>query len=254
MMLPTYHFLGMRVQPMTNKDVLDTIEHIVAAPAKNSILGNHNLHSLYLLQRTPLMQRFYQENTYTHVDGMSMVLLGQLLGIPLTRDHRTTYLNWFEDFLRMAAEKHWRIYFIGGPQSMIDLIPDTLLPRFPGLQLRAHHGFDEIAARTTVYKEIEEFQPHVILSGMGMPRQERWILEARNHITTHVFLPCGAALEYLMGLQKAPPRWIGQLGFEWLYRLLTRPKTLYRRYLIEPLFLMPSILREFTRRKPLVEQ
>lgn len=253
-MLPTYHFLGMRIQPMTDKDVLDTIENIVAEPARNCILGNHNLHSLYLMQRIPLMQYFYQQNTYTHADGMSMVLLGRLFGIPLTRAHRSTYLNWFEDFLSLSAKKHWRIYFIGGPQSMIDIIPGMLLPRFPGLQLRAHHGFDKPEALMAVYKEIEAFQPHVILAGMGMPRQERWILEARNHITTHVFLPCGAALEYLMGMQKAPPRWIGRLGFEWLYRLISRPQALYRRYLIEPLYLMPSIMCELIRRKPIVEQ
>jgi len=252
--VPTYRFLGVSVQPLTKTDLLSAIESTVDSSADNGIIGNHNLHSLYLLHRDDEMKQFYDVNRYTHIDGMSMILLARMLGVPLRRDHRTTYLDWFEDFLALAERKKWRLYFLGGREEMIASIPERLLTRYPNLLLRSHHGFDAFSPNTSVFGEIEEFAPHAVLVGMGMPLQERWILEARNRIRTHLFLPCGAAMEYLMNFQKAPPRWIGRIGLEWLYRFISRPKALYRRYLLEPLVLLPIILREVAARRAYVKE
>jgi N-acetylglucosaminyldiphosphoundecaprenol N-acetyl-beta-D-mannosaminyltransferase len=178
------------------------------------------------------------------LDGISLILLAKSLKLPLQRVHRTTYLDWIEDFFSMAEQKSWRIYFLGGSPSMADRIPDRLHAQFPELQVRCHHGFDAFTSDTQVWKEIEEFSPHVILVGMSMPIQERWITQARSKVNTHLFLPCGAALEYLLRIQRPPPCWLGQLGLEWLFRLITRPRKLFRRYLVEPLLLLPMVLQE----------
>ena len=190
------------------------------------------------------MKGFYEVNSYTQVDGISLILLAKLFKVPLRRIHRTTYLDWIEDFFYLAEQKAWRVYFLGGPPSMEARVPGRLHSQFPGLQVRCHHGFDAMAPDTQVWKEIEEFSPHVILVGMGMPIQERWIMQARGRVDTHLFLPCGAALEYLLRIQRPPPRWLGRLGLEWLFRLVTRPRKLFRRYLVEPLLLLPMVLRE----------
>jgi N-acetylglucosaminyldiphosphoundecaprenol N-acetyl-beta-D-mannosaminyltransferase len=246
-MFPTYRFLGIAVQPLTKADLLKTIESIVLSNDHNCIIGNHNLHSLYLFHHDSDMREFYEASTYTHADGISLILLAKLFELPLRRIHRNTYLDWIEDFFAMAEQKSWRIYFLGGPPSMVDRVPARLHSQFPGLQVRCHQGFDAFDPDTEVWKEIEEFSPHVILAGMGMPIQERWIMQARSRVNTHLFLPCGAAIEYFLRIQRPPPRWIGQLGMEWLYRLITRPRKLFRRYLIEPLVLLPMVLRELTK-------
>ena len=44
-------------------------------------------------------------------------------------------------------------------------------------------------------------------------------------------------MDYVAGVLPTPPRWVGQIGFEWLYRLLNEPGRLWRRYLVEPWFL-----------------
>ena len=53
-----------------------------------------------------------------------------------------------------------------------------------------------------------------------------------------VILPCGAAMDYIAGEIPTPPRWAGRLGLEWLYRLLAEPGRLWKRYLVEPWFLL----------------
>lgn len=91
---------------------------------------------------------------------------------------------------------------------------------------------------------INAYQPHVLMVGMGMPRQEYWILDNIEHIHTNAILTAGACMDYLAGAIPTPPRWMGKMGLEWLYRLLSEPKRLWRRYLVEPWFVAGLFLRE----------
>jgi N-acetylglucosaminyldiphosphoundecaprenol N-acetyl-beta-D-mannosaminyltransferase len=77
--------------------------------------------------------------------------------------------------------------------------------------------------------------------GMGMPRQEVWVLENREDIDARALFCCGALMDYVAGEIPTPPRWIGRLGFEWLYRLLSEPSRLWRRYLLEPWSVMERL-------------
>jgi N-acetylglucosaminyldiphosphoundecaprenol N-acetyl-beta-D-mannosaminyltransferase len=251
---PAYSYLGMKVQALSKTDLLGVIESTIKSGADNAVIGNQNLHSLYLLHHDAKMKEYYDINSYTHVDGMSLIILARLLGVPLQRVHRAAYLDWFEDFLRMAEDMSWRIYFLGGKRNVADHLSDRLRVDYPRLKIMSHHGYDAFTPATSVYAEIEEYAPHVVLVGMGMPLQEKWILQARTRIHTNVFFQCGAIMDYLMGEQKMPPRWLGNMGLEWLYRLLSRPQALCVRYLVEPIRLLPLIMREMIRRKIFAEK
>ncbi|RUT04502.1 hypothetical protein DSM107010_57820 [Chroococcidiopsis cubana SAG 39.79] len=70
--------------------------------------------------------------------------------------------------------------------------------------------------------------------GIGMPRQEHWILDNLDRLSANAILTAGAAMDYVAGAVPTPPRWAGQFGLEWLFRLLAEPQRLWRRYSIEP--------------------
>jgi N-acetylglucosaminyldiphosphoundecaprenol N-acetyl-beta-D-mannosaminyltransferase len=108
---PTYHFLGLRVNALTKRELLDAIQSAVQKHAENCIIGNHNLHSVYLFHRDAEMRRFYDRNLYTHIDGMSVILLARMLGLRLESRRKTSYLDWFDEFLLLAEKASWRIYF-----------------------------------------------------------------------------------------------------------------------------------------------
>ena len=247
----SYRFLGIRVHALTKPDLLVAIENVIKAGTPNSIIGNHNLHSLYLCQSNAEIRRFYDRNTYTHVDGMSIIILARIFGVPLGRIHRTGYLDWFDDFLSMAEKNSWRIYFLGGRPKVASGLLDKFHTVYPNLQLCSHHGYDAFEHGTTVFEEIKAFAPHVLMVGMGMPLQERWIETEvlSNRINVNLILSCGAIMDYYMGAQKAAPRWLGQIGLEWMYRLVRDPKRLFFRYVIEPVTLLPLIICEWRKRK-----
>lgn len=107
--------------------------------------------------------------------------------------------------------------------------------------------FDATAGSAENQKMLElinAYQPNVLMVGMGMPRQEHWILDNLESIHANTILTCGACIDYIAGVIPTPPRWMGRFGLEWLSRLLSEPKRLWRRYLLEPWFVATLFVRE----------
>lgn len=90
---PNYTLLGAWINALTISD----LNALIAEAVKHGqrwIIAHHNLHSIYLYHHDPNMHAFYAKADYTHVDGMALILLGGLLGLPLRREYRVTYADW----------------------------------------------------------------------------------------------------------------------------------------------------------------
>jgi N-acetylglucosaminyldiphosphoundecaprenol N-acetyl-beta-D-mannosaminyltransferase len=239
-----YTLLGVECDALTISDVLNKFEYAIETDQPNLIIGNHNLHSIYLFHREPRMQCFYDSCNAIYIDSMLLIVLGKLLGLPLQRKHRTAFLDWYKDFLSLAEVRGWRIFYVGGRQESVRKGAEWFRGHYPKLSIRFHHGFFTSCQVPALYDEIREFKPHILLVGMGMPRQEDWILSALGNVRANAIVNGGAMIEYLMGDLVATPRWLGQLGLEWMFRLVMEPRRLARRYLIEPLYLLDLLARD----------
>ena len=83
----SFDLLGIRVHALSKRELVGCISQAVTHGVRY-IIGNHNLHSLYMWFHEPRMREFYSLTDYTHIDGMSLVVLGRLFGLPLKREHR----------------------------------------------------------------------------------------------------------------------------------------------------------------------
>jgi N-acetylglucosaminyldiphosphoundecaprenol N-acetyl-beta-D-mannosaminyltransferase len=247
-----YKLLGITIDAVTSEQLIDAAVAAVDSKRRNLIFGNHNLHSLHLFHKEANLAEFYSNCHLTHIDGMSLILLGRMLGLPLARRHRTTYLDWIEAFLATAESKGWKVYVLGGTAESAATLPDLLHKNFPALKIRSHHGFITPQDDAAILDDIRDFAPDALMVGMGMPRQERWIVRALPHLNTSLIFNCGAAFEYLVGAKYRPPRWAGQLGVEWLFRMLSEPRRLAGRYLIEPFCIIPLLVRAAISRVPIL--
>jgi N-acetylglucosaminyldiphosphoundecaprenol N-acetyl-beta-D-mannosaminyltransferase len=213
------------------------------------IIAHHNLHSIYLYHQNSKMRAFYAKADYTHVDGMSLVLLGRLFGLPLKRKHRVTYADWTIPLMAEATQQGWRVFYLGSKPGVAEQGARILQDRFPSLQIATTHGYfdarPDSQENQAVLQAINAYQPHVLMVGMGMPRQEHWVLDNLERLSTNTILMAGAAIDYVAGVVPTPPRWAGRFGLEWLFRLVTEPRRLWRRYLVEPWYLLRLILAEW---------
>lgn len=216
------------------------------------IVANHNLHSIYVYHQDSKMRNFYANADYIHVDGMAMVLLGKLFGLPLERKHRVTYADWIYSIISEAARNNWRVFYLGSKPGVADKGASLLRQQHPSLQIQTAHGYFDAQVESqenkAVVSAINSYRPHILLVGMSMPRQEHWISDNFEQLKTNVILPSGAAIDYVAGNVPTPPRWAGRWGLEWLFRLFAEPTRLWQRYLVEPWFVLRVILLQYVKR------
>lgn len=244
--------MGIRVHALTVDDLTAAEAACIARPGASLII-NHNLHSLYLVQRDAVMRALYARADYIHIDGMALIWLGRLLGFPLRRDHRVTWLDWLEPLMAAAAARGWSVFYLGGKAGIAAKAANRLAAEFPGLVVETASGYFDArpgsADSEALLARINAARPDILMVGMGMPRQEHWIHHHIDRLEVGVVHAPGACFDYVAGEVPRPPRWVGRAGLEWLYRLLSEPRRLWRRYLVEPWSVLGLFLRELLRRR-----
>jgi N-acetylglucosaminyldiphosphoundecaprenol N-acetyl-beta-D-mannosaminyltransferase len=243
---PRYKLLGVNVDAVTHGDLHDVMAEAVAGNQR-LLIANHNLHSIYLLHHDPHFRGMYERADCIYVDGMPIIFLAQALGLPLKREHRTTFLDAFEDLVAEVARRDWRLFYLGSKPGVADRGAEILRKRFPGLQIATQHGYFDArpgsAENRRVIDAINAFRPHLLMVGMGMPRQERWTAENLDVLSANAIITSGATMDFLAGEVPVPPRWAGPLGLYGLTRLVNEPGRLWKRYLIEPWYILGLFLR-----------
>ena len=240
-----YEILGVKVNLLSMVQLNSLIAEAVRSNSK-WIIANHNLNSLYIFHHNAAMKNFYSKVDYVHIDGMALIFLGKLLNLPFKREHRVTYADWIWSLMQQAVESKWRVLYLGSKPGVAARGADILREQYPGLEITTAHGYFSAGSQNqAVIDKINSYQPHILMVGMGMPRQEEWILDNIARVNTNIVLPSGACIDYIAKEIATPPRWMGQVGLEWLYRLATEPKRLWRRYLVEPWFIAKLLLEEF---------
>ncbi len=245
------HLLGADVDVVTPDCVMDFVAERVASGGR-AVVANHNLHSLYLYQKYPEMRAFYRRADLIEIDSMPLIAWGRMLGFNVSAAHRCTYLDFRETFWELVQKNNWRVYHIGGEPEHVDLSRDAILARYPGVQLYTHSGYFNVNGpeNDALLADLAAKAPHIMLIGMGMPRQEVWVERNYDRLPHAVILPVGGAFDYEAGVTYTPPRWTGRAGLEWLVRFIHDPARLFGRYFIEPWSLLPLFAQDFLRRDP----
>ena len=240
---PRLSLLGGQVDLITSGEMLRFVD-IVAGAGGSAVIANHNGHSLFLMRRNRDLQAFFEDADVIQIDSTPMIAWGALLGLPVRGRHRSTYLDWRREFWPLANLRGWRVFYLGGGPGVAKLACNRLAAAWPNVILAAHDGYFDASADSSANRKalgrIADFAPDILFVGMGMPRQEQWILDNRAHLTSGVIFSVGAAFDYEAGAQPIPPRWSGRLGLEWLFRLAGHPRRLGLRYLVEPWSLLPA--------------
>jgi N-acetylglucosaminyldiphosphoundecaprenol N-acetyl-beta-D-mannosaminyltransferase len=239
--------LGQPVDLVKPEEVLHHMQEAVRHGRK-SLIANHNLHSLYLMQKRPELAAFYARADLVEVDSTPLLAFSRALGLHSRGFHRCTYLDWRDHFWSVAHREGWRVMSIGGAPGVGDEAARRLARTYPDAEIAIRHGFfdphRDSPENRQVLDAITAFRPHILFVGMGMPRQELWIDNNYDALPDCVILSVGAAFDYEAGVQSAAPRWMGRAGIEWAYRLVHDPRRLFARYCVEPWTLLPLALQD----------
>ncbi|WP_409515453.1 WecB/TagA/CpsF family glycosyltransferase, partial [Brevundimonas sp.] len=117
--------MGQWVDLVRPEEVQHHIQQAVTEGRK-SLIANHNLHSLYLMQRTPGLAAFYDRADMVEVDSTPLIAFSRLAGLNSRGFHRCTYLDWRDHFWSVAARNGWRVLSVGGASGVGETAADRL--------------------------------------------------------------------------------------------------------------------------------
>ncbi len=140
-----------------------------------------------------------------------------------------------------AAARGLPIYLYGATAELLGTLTTALAERFPGLIIAGARpsAFRTLSAeeRAAVDREIIGSGARIVFVGLGCPRQETWVYEHKAALSMPL-IAVGAAFDFIAGKQPQAPMWMQNSGLEWLFRLSTEPRRLWRRYvMLNPAFL-----------------
>ncbi len=132
-----------------------------------------------------------------------------------------------------AADRGEPIYLYGGSQSTLDILNKLLPEKIPGLKIAGSYSppFRELTKEedADVVRAINQSGAKTVWVSLGCPKQERWMAAHRGRVHA-VMIGVGAAFDYHAGVIKRAPLWMQHNGLEWLHRLCSEPRRLFKRY------------------------
>lgn len=153
-----------------------------------------------------------------------------------------------------AAKEGLPLYFFGTQRETLDKLIDNLKSKFPGIliagsepsQFRKLNEQESI----TLVQRISESGAKITFVGLGCPRQEIWAYELGNELSMPIFA-VGAAFPFHAGTLQQAPLWMQSNGLEWLFRLVSEPRRLWKRYVyLNPAYLFLVALQFLKLRTP----
>ncbi len=166
-----------------------------------------------------------------HADGQIIVMASRWFGNTPIADRSST-TDMFIDSLAGAAESNVSYYLLGGEETVNAECARRIIEAAPGLHLAGRrNGFWTPAEEDAVIEEINAAAPDVLWVGTGKPREQAFCVRNRDRIKAGWIVTCGGLYNYVTGDYPRAPMWMQKSGFEWLHRMVTRPKQLAWRYI-----------------------
>lgn len=188
-----------------------------------------NVAILMMMRRDKLLRSFIEQSDLTVVDGQPIVWLSRLMGAPLPE--RVTGIDLCDDLSSVASECQSRLYLLGGTTDVITATRSRLSRLYPDLNIvGVRDGYFDWSEAPQVAAAIQESQADILLVGMGVPRQERFLNDYCRATGVKIALPVGGSFDVLAGEKRRAPKPIQDTGLEWLFRLLQEPRRLFWRY------------------------
>jgi N-acetylglucosaminyldiphosphoundecaprenol N-acetyl-beta-D-mannosaminyltransferase len=151
------------------------------------------------------------------------------------------------ELCRRAAAEGLPVFLFGGDQPLLDELSARLCQLSPGLQVAGTRAsrFRTLSTneRAALVEEIRASGARLVFVGLGCPRQEVFVYEMRDALSLPL-VAVGAAFPFHAGRLPQAPAWMQRRALEWLFRLASEPRRLWRRYLLlNPLFVMLLLLQ-----------
>lgn len=206
-----------------------------------------NAYTLALAEKDPLYAEILRDDAVNLPDGRPIALVSKMMGhVPRLRQVRGPQL--FLDIFDLGRRHGLRHYLLGSSPEVLESLQNRLVADFPGCKI--------VGVESPPYRPLspEEYEaqdrriraasPHIVWVGLGTPKQDA---EAQRlaESTGATTIAVGAAFDFAAGHLPEAPSWLTRYGLEWLFRLASEPRRLWKRYLFGNARFLMIVIKSF---------
>lgn len=212
-----------------------------------------NVHSVVTAAHDRQFHRAIAASDMATPDGAPVAWMLRRLGRPDQVRVNGPDLMWsLFNVLQTTAPRSSSVFLYGSTDETLASVRARCFDAFPAVRI--------VGAISPPFRELTEEEDNAIVSrinesgaglvfvGLGCPKQELWMAEHRGRINA-VMLGVGAAFDFHARTTRRAPEWMQHNGLEWLYRLLSEPKRLWRRYLVSNSLFIAGATKQLIRRR-----
>jgi len=236
-------FLNIEIDNLTMNELLENLNKY------GGFVVTPNVDHLVKLQVDLEFFKAYNIAEYCVCDSKIIQLISKFLGHPIKE--KISGSDLFPAFYQYNKDNEKIKIFLLGAQQGIAQLAQININKKVGREIvidtySPSMGFEKNEAECqTIIEKINHSSATVLAVGAGAPKQEKWIYKYKNKLKKiKVFLAIGATIDFEAGYKPRAPKWMSELGLEWLYRLLSEPQRLWKRYLVESLPVFKFVIQQ----------
>ncbi len=236
---PRTNVLGVGVHPINMDQALEAIDGWIERGEQHYVCLAP-VHNILACQDDPDLKSIFNHSGLTTPDGMPSVWICRPRGYK--QAGRVYGPDLMAAVCQTTAATGERHFLLGGHPGVPEIVREELQANYPGLNIvgtfSPPFGPGDPDSEEQTLAAINGVSPDIVWVALGSPRQERWMAEHLDKLNASVLIGVGAAFDFLSGRKRQAPRWMQTSGLEWLFRLTTEPRRLWRRYARYPLFVV----------------
>lgn len=210
--------LGFKVFNRSKEDLLLEIQ---LRDKVNIISGNPEV-LFNGLENPKLLKNFNEDYSIIIPDGVGTVLASKIVKKPVKE--KIAGIDVMKDILGKCSKDGNGVYLLGAKEETLNMCKDKLSKMFPELNIvGSHNGYFDINNCNDIIDEIKNTKPWAIFVAMGCPRQEEFIIKYIDELPCKFYMGVGGSFDVFAGSVKRAPKWMINLGLEWLYRVIKEP-------------------------------
>ena len=226
--------LGVPISDINLLDAIAVVEGWIAEQRPNFACFR-DVHGVMICQEDKTFHSYHLKAGLVAPDGMPLVWAGRHL-FGAKRIARVCGPDFLPALCARSAETGHKHFFYGGADGVAERLAANLSERFRGLKVAGCYSppFRPLTAEEdqAVIDRIDASQADIVWVGLSTPKQEQWMADHVSRLKAPALLGVGAAFDFHAGTVKRAPKWMQKSGTEWLYRLVSEPRRLWRRYLV----------------------
>lgn len=191
-----------------------------------------NLDHIVKMRSNPSFRAAYEQHSHVVADGNPIVWLSRLAGNDIELVPGSELIL---PLVELASRQNVPVAMLGATQETLDATGRVLQDKFPNLQIVARiappFGFDPNGDMAAVcLEQINASGAGLCFLALGAPKQEQLAARGAALAPGCGFVSIGAGLDFIAGHQTRAPRWVRRIAMEWLWRMLSNPRRLAKRY------------------------